>query len=107
MHHVSGELDTALAEFAQAIALDPQPRYLRRAAEVALKAQRLREAEEYAKKATELDSQNAASHRVLGRVLAQTGRPHEARAAFVRALRIDPQNPHIAAELRELDELQK
>jgi curved DNA-binding protein CbpA len=107
MLHVSGELEKALTAFEAAIERDPQPRYLRRAAEVALKAQRLREAEDYAKKATELDAQNASSHRILGRVLAAKGSPHEARASLAHALRIDPQNPHIAAELRELDELAK
>ena len=102
LHHVTGELEKALPEFAQAIAIDPQPRYLRRGAEAALRAQELRLAEEYAKKAQELDANNATSHRVLGKVYAASGRPEEARAALETALRLDPENLHIAAELRAI-----
>ena len=102
LHHVTGELEKALPEFAQAIAIDPQPRYLRRAAEAALRAQELSLAEEYAKKAQELDANNATSHRVLGKIYAATGRHREARESLEAALRLDPENQHIAAELREL-----
>jgi tetratricopeptide (TPR) repeat protein len=104
MDHVSGELTKALEKFSVAIGVDPQARYLRRAAECAMKAQELRVAEEYAKKATEMDAHNAASHRILGRVQAAAGRPAEARLRFEQARRLDPDNPHIAAELRELDD---
>ena len=101
-HQVTGELPLALSEFASAIALDPQPRYLRRAAQAALRAQELRDAEEYGKRAAELDPQNAESHRVYGRVLRARGRLDDARRALEEATRIDPGNPHIAAELRAL-----
>ena len=101
-HQVTGEVPRALSEFATAIGLDPQPRYLRRAAQAALRAQELRDAEEYGKRAAELDPQNAESHRVYGRVLRARGHLDEARRALEEATRIDPGNPHIAAELRAL-----
>jgi len=69
-HQLQGEIAQALGEFGLAIALDPQPRYLRRAAECALKAQELRSAEEYAKKLAELEPQNPAAQRLLEKVLA-------------------------------------
>jgi curved DNA-binding protein CbpA len=102
LHHVTGELEKALPEFAEAIAIDPQPRYLRRAAEAALRAQELRLAEEYAKKAQELDANNASTHRVLAKIYVAAGRPADARSALEAASRLDPENPHIAAELRDL-----
>jgi curved DNA-binding protein CbpA len=101
-HQVVGELDKALPEFAQALAIDPQPRWLRRAAEAALKAQELRLAEEYAKRGTELDPHNAMAHRILAKVLRALGRVPEARRELELAVRLDPENAHLAAELRAL-----
>ena len=83
--------------------MDPQPRFLRRASEVAVLMQELRLAEEYAKKATELDPHNAAGYRIQAKVLEASGRRGEARAALEHARRLDPENPHIAAELRDLE----
>lgn len=100
---VAGDLKPALEKFALAIAGDPQPRWCRRAAECALKAQELRLAEDYAKKAKDMDPLNAQSHRILGKALAAGGRIDEARGSFAEALRLDPGNSHILAELRELD----
>jgi curved DNA-binding protein CbpA len=90
-HQVAGELARALGEFSLAIAIDPQPRYLRRATEAALKAQELRSAEEYAKKLAELEPQNAASHRLLGKVLRAQGRDADADAAVKKAEGLDGQ----------------
>lgn len=101
---VSGDYEQALASFAAAIAIDPQPRTLRRAAECALQAQELRLAEEYAKKGTELDPNHASAHRIQAKVLQASGRRNEARQALERASRLEPDNPHIAAELRDLAE---
>jgi hypothetical protein len=103
-HHVTGELAVALTQLAEVIRLDPTPKYLRRAADVAIRAQELRVAEEYAKKVVELDPQNASSHRTLGKVLRAAGRLPEARRALEQASRIDPENTHIAAELRAVIE---
>jgi DnaJ-like protein/tetratricopeptide repeat protein len=103
-HQVAGELARALEEFAEAIRIDPQPRFLRRAAEASLHAQELRLAEEYAKKATELDPNHAAAHRILAKVHNALGRSQEARESLHLARRLDPGNPHIDAELRDLGE---
>jgi curved DNA-binding protein CbpA len=103
-HQVVGELDKALPEFKLAIALDPQPRWLRRAAEAALKAQELRLAEEYGKRGAELDPHNGTAHRILAKVLRALGRVPEARRELELASRLDPENPHLAAELRALIE---
>lgn len=100
---VAGELESALEKFALAIDADPQSRWCRRAAECALKAQKLSIAEKYAKKAKDMDPLNAQSHRILGKALAAGGRIDEARGSLAEALRLDPGNPHILAELRELD----
>jgi hypothetical protein len=100
---VAGDLKAALEKFAAAVAADPQIRWVRRAADCALKAQELSLALEYAKKAKDMDALNAQSHRILGKVQSALGRNDEARGAFAEALRLDPGNPHILAELRELD----
>jgi curved DNA-binding protein CbpA len=101
-HEVTGDLKRALGEFARAVEKDPQPRFLRRAAEACLRAQELRDAEEYAKRGAELDPQNAAAHRVLGRVYRAQGRLDDARRALEQAVRLDPGNSFIAAEAAEL-----
>lgn len=103
-HEAIGDLERAMFEFAAVVATDPKPNYLRRAAEVALRAQELRVAEEYAKKAAELDPQNAAAHRILAKVLRALGRIAEARRALELATRLDPGNPHLARELLQLVE---
>jgi curved DNA-binding protein CbpA len=88
-HQVAGEVPRALGEFSLAIALDPQPRYLKRAAECALKAQELRSAEEYAKKLAELEPQNVLALRLLAKVLRAQGRSEEAEQASKKADMLD------------------
>jgi curved DNA-binding protein CbpA len=95
----------AMKLFAAAIRLDPLPRYLKRAAEASLRAQELRSAEEYAKKAAELDPRDAGAHRTLAKVLRAIGRPAEARQELELAFRLEPGNPYIAAELEEITKL--
>jgi tetratricopeptide (TPR) repeat protein len=105
-HAVQLEIDrdvpAALKMFAAAVRIDPQPRYLRRAAEACLRAQELRSAEEYAKKAAELDPRDAGAHRTLAKVLRAIGRPGDARKELEIAIRLEPGNAHIAQELEEL-----
>jgi DnaJ-domain-containing protein 1 len=102
---VLGQLKEALLSFAAAVRQDPQPRYLRRAAEAALRAQELRSAEEYAKKAAELDPRDAVAHRTLAKVLRAERRFADARRELELAHRLDPASSHIAAELEELKKL--
>jgi curved DNA-binding protein CbpA len=99
---VDRDMGGALKLFAAAIRLDPQPRFLRRAAEACLRAQELRSAEEYAKKAAELDPRDAGAHRTLAKVLRAVGRPEEARKELEIAIRLEPGNPYIAQELEEI-----
>lgn len=101
-HQVTGDTKRAMQEFAAAIRLDPQPRFFRRAAEAALRAQELRSAEEYATKAAELDPRDAGTLRMLAKVHRAMGRLGEARSALERAKRLDPGNRYIAAELDEV-----
>jgi hypothetical protein len=102
-HQVTGEVKRALQEFAAAIRLDPQPRYLKRAAEAALRAQELRSAEEYATKAAELDSRDAGVHRMLAKVFRASGRDADAKRELETAIRLAPDDAFIAAELEELN----
>ncbi len=101
-HQVTGDTQRALQEFAAAIRLDPQPRFLRRASEAALRAQELRSAEEYATKAAELDPRDAGTQRMLAKVHRAMGWLKDARSELERAKRLDPGNRYIAAELEEV-----
>ncbi|MBI4510736.1 MAG: DnaJ domain-containing protein [Deltaproteobacteria bacterium] len=99
---VMGDFPEALRAFAEAVRLDPQGRTYRRAADCAIVAQELIVAEEYAKKATELDSGNAIAHRTLAKVYRKTGRLEDAKRELELASKLDPESEHIAAELEEI-----
>jgi curved DNA-binding protein CbpA len=104
-HEVTGETQQALAEFGAAVALDPQPRFLRRAAEACIRAQELRSAEEYAKKFAALSPRDAQAHRTLAKVYKALGRNQDAHTELQTATQLDPGNRHIAAELEEIQKL--
>jgi curved DNA-binding protein CbpA len=104
-HEVTHEVERAFREFAAAIALDPLPRYLRRAVEACLRAQELRSAEEYAKKFAALSPRDAQAHRTLAKVYRALGRHQQALSELELAITVDPQNVHIAAELDEVRRL--
>jgi tetratricopeptide (TPR) repeat protein len=108
VHEASGEVDRALREFKEVIALGPQgtmaTKVLKRAIEAFLKAQRLRDAEEYAKKLAELEPPDAEHLRLYAKVLLQLKKRAAARTSLEKAVRLDPGNPHIAAELRAVIE---
>ncbi len=101
-HEVTGQLELSLKEFAAVVRLDPQTRYLKRAALAALKAQELRSAEEYATKAAELDPRDASVHRTLAKVFRGLSRIQDAVKELELATQLDPQNPHMASELEDL-----
>jgi Flp pilus assembly protein TadD len=89
----------ALTFFAAAIKVDPQVRYLRRAATAALASSKLREAEEYAKKAADLDAGDASTVRTLARVFTAQGKLHEAEEALVHARNLKNENDVLAREI--------
>jgi tetratricopeptide (TPR) repeat protein len=99
-------LEAALREFAVAVKLDPQARYLCRASEAAILAKQLSLAEDYAKKATEADPRNASAHRTLAKVFRLLERLSDAGHELELASHLEPSNAHIAAELSELRRLQ-
>jgi tetratricopeptide (TPR) repeat protein len=98
----TGDLASALTALQASLKIDPQGRIHRRAAEVALKAQKLPVAEEHGRKATSIDPKDAQAHRTLARVLRAAGRLPEALTELETASRLDPESPFIAAELADL-----
>jgi hypothetical protein len=98
----TGDPRLALGLFASVLALDPAGKYIRRAAEAALRLQELRLAEEYARKAADLDKRDAGAKRILAKALRASGRVDEAVKEMEQASQLDPQNPYIASELDEL-----
>lgn len=96
---VAGDLAGSLKLLAAAARVDPQPRYLRRAAACALAAGQLSEAEEYAKKAASLRSDDASYARVLADVHRAAGRLNEAEEVLLRALQLSTVSDLLAQEL--------
>ena len=96
---VAGDLAGALKLLAAAARVDPQPRYLRRAAACALASGQLSEAEEYAKKAAGLRSDDASYARVLADVHRAAGRLNEAEEVLLRALQLPSASDLLAREL--------
>ncbi|HUS64524.1 MAG TPA: DnaJ domain-containing protein [Kofleriaceae bacterium] len=96
---VAGDLAGAVKLLAAAARVDPQPRYLRRAAACALACGQLSEAEEYAKKAASLRSDDASYARVLADVHRAAGRLNEAEEVLLRALKLPSASDLLAREL--------
>ena len=96
---VAGDKEGALKLLGAAVRVDPQPRYLRRAASCALACGRLSEAEEYAKKAANLRSDDASYARVLADVHRAAGRLNEAEEVLLRALQLPSASDLLAREL--------
>ncbi|MCG8421995.1 MAG: DnaJ domain-containing protein [Proteobacteria bacterium] len=99
-NETSGDLAVALKLFAAAVRLDPQTRYLSRAARCALAAQRLREAEEYASKAAELEPDDPSILRVLADVYRAFGKLRHAEEVLVSALALKSENDVLGKGLR-------
>jgi DnaJ-like protein len=96
---VAGRLPTALQFFAAAVRVDPQARYLRRAALAAASAAQLALAEEYASRAAQLDATDPSTVRTLGQVLRSAGKLRDAEAVLERARGLKSENDVLMKEL--------
>ncbi len=96
----SGDPGNAVQFFAAAVRMDPKPRYLRRAATCAVTAGELSQAEEYAKKAADLQRQDPSYARVLADVYRASGKWGEAEQILVHALELKTENDVLTSELQ-------
>jgi hypothetical protein len=97
---VGGDALEAMKLFAAAVRVDPQARYLRRAASCALAADQPRTAVEYAKKAHTLSPNDPSAARLLAHAFRATGKLEEAEEFLVIAMAIKSENDVLTAELR-------
>jgi tetratricopeptide (TPR) repeat protein len=105
---VHGDPLEAMKQFAAAIRIDPQVKYLRRAARCALTAGQPRTAEEYANKATNLDPQDLSTSRLLAAAFRAQNKLDAAEEVLVMALAMPSKNDALVMELRrDLAEIRK
>lgn len=97
---VGGEALEAMKLFAAAVRVDPQARYLRRAASCALAADQPKTAVEYAKKAHTLAPHDPSAARLLATAFRAAGKLVEAEEILVIAMAIKSENDVLTAELR-------
>jgi len=97
---VGGDPLEAMKLFAAAVRMDPQARYLRRAASCALAAGQPKTAVEYAKKAHTLAPNDASAARLLAIAFREAGKLTDAEEVLVIAMAIKSENDVLAAELR-------
>jgi hypothetical protein len=97
---IGGEHLEAMKLFAAAVRVDPQPRFLRRAASCALAARQPRSAVEYAKKAHSLAPNDPSSARLLAAAFRAAGKLSDAEEVLVMAMAIKSENDTLTAELR-------
>lgn len=97
---VGGDALEAMKLFAAAVRVDPQARYLRRAASCALAADQPRTAVEYAKKAHTLAPNDASAARLLAHAFRAAGKLEDAEDVLVIAMAIKSENDVLTAELR-------
>ena len=90
----------AMKLFAAAVRVDPQVRYLKRAASCALAAAQPRSALEYAKKAHSLTPTDPSSARLLASAFRASGRLTDAEEVLVMAMALKNENDVLTAELR-------
>jgi hypothetical protein len=96
---VGGDALEAMKLFAAAVRVDPQARYLRRAASCALAADQPRTAVEYAKKAHTLTPNDASAARLLAHAFRAAGKLEDAEEVLVIAMAIKSENDVLTAEL--------
>ena len=97
---IGGDHLDAMKFFAAAVRVDPQPRYLRRAASCALAAGQPKSALEYAKKAHSLAPNDPSSARLLAAAFRAAGKLSDAEEVLVMAMAIKSENDILTAELR-------
>lgn len=97
---VGGDALEAMKLFAAAVRMDPQVRYLRRAASCALAAEQPRSAVEYAKKAQTLAPNDPSSARLLAASFRAAGKLADAEEVLVMAMALKSENDVLTAELR-------
>jgi hypothetical protein len=97
---VGGDHLDAMKLFAAAVRVDPQPRYLRRAASCALAAGQPKSAVEYAKKAHSLAPSDVSSARLLAAAFRSAGKLSDAEEVLVMAMAMKSENDVLTAELR-------
>jgi tetratricopeptide (TPR) repeat protein len=97
---VGGNAMDAMKQFAAAVQVDPQARYLRRAANCALLAHQPKVALEYAKKAQALAPNDPSAARLLATAFRAAGRLGDAEEVLVMAMAIKSENDVLANELR-------
>jgi DnaJ domain len=97
---VGGDALAAMKLFAAAVRVDPQIRYLRRAASCALAAEQPRSALEYAKKAHTLAPNDPSSARLLAAAFRAAGKLADAEEVLVMAMALKSENDVLTAELR-------
>lgn len=97
---IGGEHLEAMKLFAAAVRVDPQPRFLRRAASCALAARQPRSAVEYAKKAHSLAPNDPSAARLLAAAFRAAGKLSDAEEVLVMAMALKSENDTLTAELR-------
>jgi len=90
----------AMKQFAAAIRIDPQVRYLRRAARCALTAGQPRSAEEYANKAAAIEPNDPSTSRLLAQAFRAQGKLDAAEEVLLMALAVPSENDSLMGELR-------
>ncbi len=97
---VQGDAMGAMKLFAAAVRVDPQIRYLRRAASCALAAEQPKSAVEYAKKANSLAPNDVSSARLLAGAFRAAGKLADAEEVLLMAMALKSENDVLTAELR-------
>ncbi len=97
---VSGDALEGMKLFAAAVRVDPQTRYLRRAASCALAAHQPRTALEYAKKAQTQAPDDPSSARLLAQAFRAAGKLADAEEVLVMAMAMKSENDVLTSELR-------
>jgi tetratricopeptide (TPR) repeat protein len=97
---VGGDAMGAMKLFAACVRMDPQIKFLRRAASCALAAGQPRSAVEYAKKAHSLAPNDASSARLLAAAFRAAGKLSDAEEVLVMAMAMKNENDSLSSELR-------